>query len=403
MGDLALRQKQDKFLLDHAGLDVTAFADGDAPGEAVPAGAPGEAVPADAPVQAGPTQGGAAPADAPADGPAAPSPGAELVNDKAFQRLVEIMEADGDDADAQWQTQINDSVFNYLDPSQKTAYSQDRTLCVQAQGDFTAEWNKVVFGGGDVAKLLQTYDVFSLRIGALQRSNERVEALISLDLEVRLGVLLVFLRKWSQNSYIYRVGKTLERLKKELEQAEHEVTNAKVKVALNLVVSAITLVVAPEEVLAKVAYSVGAMGVHIAIDRTLGEGSATGTVVFVAGDSKEVIELSKEGGEALEKLKVGGKRLGVAGAAVTAVLDIKEVYEGKEKVEHIKDEIEELEKLLEALVAGSAEMLPKLVALDTAIQALRGVLAQIIAKGNDAAQNYGAIKAKIEEVLKEGP
>jgi hypothetical protein len=334
--------------------------------------------------------------------PPAPWPGHDLVNDPDFEKLIEAMEADADEADKDWKSQVSDSVFDFLAPEQKTAYNQDGTQCEQARGDFNAEWNKIVFNrGGDPAKFLKAYDVFSLWIGALQRSNERVEALIQIGFDAKVGVFITFLRKWSQFCLVNRLTKRIEQLNKDLEAAEHAVTKAEIKTALNLVVSAVTLIVAPEAVLAKVALSAGGVAVHIAIDQTLGEGSATGTVVFVAGDSKEVIELSEHGEEALEKLKLGGKRLGVAGAAITGVLDVKDVYEGKEKVEKVAKEIEDLEKALDNVVNGSGDLVPQLAAFDKVLQALRIAVAQAIARGNDAAVNYDAIKAEITKVLHE--
>jgi uncharacterized coiled-coil DUF342 family protein len=139
------------------------------------------------------------------------------------------------------------------------------------------------------------------------------------------------------------------------------------------------------------------------IDRSLGEGSVTGTVVFVAGDGGEFVEeLSKHAKEAIEKLRGGSKSIGVAGAAVTAVLDVKDIYEGKERVEEVKKEIEEVKKGYEELMAGVLPMIPEFIALDRLIQSVPAVLKKALAAGDDAAKNYDAMKREIQAAIREG-
>jgi len=141
------------------------------------------------------------------------------------------------------------------------------------------------------------------------------------------------------------------------------------------------------------------MVAHVVIDRSLGEGSVTGTVVFVAGG--EFVELSKHGKEAIEKLKGGSKSIGVAAAAVTAVLDVKDIYEGKERVEEVEKEIEEVKKGYEELMAGVLPMIPEFIVLDRLIQSVPAVLKKALAAGDDAA-NYDAIKREIQAAIWEG-
>jgi hypothetical protein len=175
------------------------------------------------------------------------------------------------------------------------------------------------------------------------------------------------------------------------------VTKAEVKTALNIAVSAVTTIIAPEATLAKLLLGGGGMVVHIVIDRSLGEGSVTGTVDFVAGDGGEFVELSKHGKEAIEKLKGGSKSIGVA----TAVLDVKDIYEGKERVEEVKKEIEEVNKGYEELMAGVLPMIREFIALDRLIQSVPAVLNKALAAGNDAAKNYDAVKREIEAAIQE--
>ena len=174
---------------------------------------------------------------------------------------------------------------------------------------------------------------------ALQRSetsNARINAFIAIKVATQLTAVGVFLRQLSIDVLKLRINARLKALITELEKAESEVTNAKWKMGLNIAVSAITLVLAPEEALGKVAVGFGAVTVHIVIDEKLGEGSAEGKVVFVAGESQEAVEaVSEPFKEAVETLGVVGKKsFGVAGAAFTAILDKRELDEAREKVEH---------------------------------------------------------------------
>jgi hypothetical protein len=329
-------------------------------------------------------------------------PGASLVNNPQFEKLVEAMEADGEDADSTWKSQVNDGVFAFLAPEVHTRYNADGTDCDKARGDFNLEWNKIVAGKGDPKQLLAAYDIFSLRIGALQQANTRVAALIAIDFATKIAPFLAFVMKLKKFDLAQQFKKRLEKLLADLDKAETAVTKAEVKTALNIAVSVITTIVAPEATLAKVLLAGGGMAAHIVIDRSLGEGTVTGTVVFVAGDSGEFVELSKDGKEAIEKLKGGSKSIGVAAAAVTAVLDVNDVFEGKEVVEKIKVEIEETRKGFDDLMAGVLPLIPDFIMLDKLIQALPDVVNKAIAAGNDAAKNYDAIKQEIQKAIQEG-
>jgi hypothetical protein len=332
---------------------------------------------------------------------AAPA-GASLVNDPDFERLIEAMEADADEADSEWKSNLSNGVFTYLEPEVLTQYKADGSECETARVTFNSEWNEIVRGRGDPKKLLAAYDIYSLRIGVLQRANERVQALIAIDFAKLLAPLLAFVMKLKKFQLAQQFQLQLKRLMADLEEAKSEVKKAEVKTALNVVVSVITTIAAPEATLAKLLLAGGGMVAHVVIDRSLGEGSVTGTVVFVAGDGGEFVELSEHGKEAIEKLKGGSKTIGVAAAALTAVLDINDVYEGKERVEKIEQEIEEVKKGYDELMAGVLPMLQDFIVLDRLIKSLPAVLNKALAAGNDAAKNYDAMKQEIQAAIQEG-
>jgi hypothetical protein len=329
-------------------------------------------------------------------------PGASLVNDPNFERLIELMEADADEADGKWKSNLSNSLFAYLAPEVLAEYKADGTDCEDARGTFNLEWNKVVFGRGDPKKLLAAYDIYSLRIGALQRANERIEALIAIDFAKLFGPLLAFVMKLKKFQLAQKLQLQLKGLMAKLEAAESVVTEAEVKLGLNVAVSAITTIVAPEATLAKLLLAGGGLVAHIVIDQSLGEATVKGTVVFVAGDGGEFVELSHRGKEAIERLKGGSKSIGVAMAAVTAVLDASEIYEGKEKVEEVKESIEEVKKSYEELMVGVLPMVPEFIALDRLIQLAPALLNKALAAGDDAAKNYDAVKHEIQAAIREG-
>ena len=332
----------------------------------------------------------------------AESGGVSLVNDPAFERLIEAMEADADDANRDWKSNLGNVVFTYFAPEVLAGYRADGTDCETARGTFNSEWNQIVLGRGDPKKLLAAYDIYSLRIGALQRANERLEALLAIDFAKLLGPLLAFVMRLKKFDLAQRFQRQVKRLMAELDEAEHEVTKAEVKTGLNIAVSLITTIVVPEATLAKLLLAGGGIVAHVVIDRSLGEGSVTGTVVFVAGDGGEFVELTEHGKDAIEKLKGGSKTIGGAAAAVTAVLDIKDVYEGKDKVEKVAKTLEEVKKGYDELMAGVLPMLPEFIALDKLMKSVPAILNKALAAGDDAAKNYGATKRAIEAAIQDG-
>src|SRR5689334_3776688 len=74
------------------------------------------------------------------------SDGASLVNDPNFERLIEAMEADADEADREWKSNLSNVLFTFLEPKVLADYKADGTDCENARGTFNSEWNKIVFG-----------------------------------------------------------------------------------------------------------------------------------------------------------------------------------------------------------------------------------------------------------------
>ena len=322
-------------------------------------------------------------------------------NDQDFERLIEAMEEDGTKAYDECNSNLSNVLFTVLEPKVLADYKDEGTDCENAKKTFISEWNKIVFGRGDLKKLDAAFEIYSLRIIALQRANERIDALIAINLATLLGPFLEWVMRMKKFDLARKFKLQLERLIEDLKAAESIVTKAEVKTALNLAVSAITTIVAPEATLEKLSLAGGGMVVHIVIDRSLGDGSVRGTVVFVAGDGGEFVELSKKAKEAIEKLKVGSKSIGVFAAAVTAALDVKDIYEGKEQVERVKKETEEVKKGYEELMAGVLPMIPELIALDSRIQSAPAILNKALAAGDNAEKNYDEIKREVQAAIRE--
>ncbi len=369
-----------------------------------PAGSSANSAPVQADADAPAPADGDAPAPADPNAPEKTAPGSSLVKDPNFEKLIEALEADEETAQSEWKSQTADSLFNFLSPDVHTQYNADGTDCAKAHDEFNTEWNKIQFGKGDPAKLLAAFNIFWLRIAALQTSNARINAFIAIKVATQLTAVGVFLRQLSIDVLKLRINARLKALITELEKAESEVTNAKWKMGLNIAVSAITLVLAPEEALGKVAVGFGAVTVHIVIDEKLGEGSAEGKVVFVAGESQEAVEaVSEPFKEAVETLGVVGKKsFGVAGAAFTAILDKRELDEAREKVERLQQETEELQKAFDDLMAGLIPRVPKFIALEKAMIQMNDVIAKAMSSANDAKKDYDEIKQEIEKAIREG-
>jgi len=98
----------------------------------------------------------------------------------------------------------------------------------------------------DPKKLLAAYDIYSLRIGALQRANERIDALIAIDFAKLLAPFLGWVMRVKKFQLAEKFQRQLMRLIADLEATESAVTKAEVKTSLNIAVSAITTIVAPE-------------------------------------------------------------------------------------------------------------------------------------------------------------
>jgi hypothetical protein len=161
------------------------------------------------------------------------------------------------------------------------------------------------------------------------------------------------------------------------------------------------MVLAPEKTVWKVALGVGAVSVHILIDRGLGEGGVTGTVVFVGGESQEAVEGASEAfKKAVEEYGVvGRKSFGIAGAALTAILDTKDFVEARDKLEEVQRDVEATRRALEDLLAGLTPQVDAFIAQDRALKVLNASIAQAMVRANDAAINYEAIKQEIQKAM----
>ena len=333
--------------------------------------------------------------------------GSSVLNNPAFKKQVEEMEADGDAAHEQWTSQTTDGVLDFLRPATlRTKYNADGTACVEAQKDFNAEWNKISFTktSADPVKLLAAFKIFSLRISALQQSNSRIKQLIFIDCAGQLKIFGAFVLTLAKDVLALGLKGRVEALAVEAQNAANEVTQAEVKQALNLFVSALTLVIFPEGALAKMAVSIGAITVHVIIDNELGHGTAEGKVVFIAADGAEVAEgLGGQFAVAAERLGTAGKKgIGVGGAVLTAVLDQHEINEGHEKVEHLRKDIESVQKAFNQLMAGVTPLVPKFLEQEKAVKQLNGLIAGAMSRANDAAKKYDAIEQEIQKAIKEG-
>jgi hypothetical protein len=186
----------------------------------------------------------------------------------------------------------------------------------------------------------------------------------------------------------------------ELQKATAEVKDAEIKTALNGAVSVIILIFVPEATL----YKVLAIGAHIYIDCKWGEGTVKGKVVFVAGEGQEVVEgLSEPFKKAVENLgKVGKRSFGIAGALLTAALDGKEVVEGFVKVKRLLEEIKSVEKAFDDLMAGLVPRVAEFIAQEKAVQQLDDAIAEAMARADNAATNYDAIKQEIQKATNKG-
>jgi hypothetical protein len=337
--------------------------------------------------------------DPPAQG--SDADGSSLVNDPAFERLIEAMEADGEAADQTWKSQSSDDVFDWLQPNPLTQYNADGAACDKARQDFILAWNKLVLKQGTPAALLAAYDIYSLRIGALQFSNARIGEFIGIKAATIVKAYCLFIAGLAKAVLARRLEARLLQLAAELQKAAGEVTNAKWKLGLNAAASAITMVLAPEKTVWKVALGVGAVSVHILIDRGLGEGGVTGTVVFVGGESQEAVEGASEAfKKAVEEYGVvGRKSFGIAGAALTAILDTKDFVEARDKLEEVQRDVEATRRALEDLLAGLTPQVDAFIAQDRALKVLNASIAQAMVRANDAAINYEAIKQEIQKAM----
>ena len=107
---------------------------------------------------------------------------------------------------------LSNIVFTYFEPQVLTEYKADGSDCETARGTFNSEWNQIVIGRGDPKKLLAAYEIYSLRIGVLQRANERLEALIAIDFAKILAPLLAFVMRVKKFQLAQKFQRQLKQL-----------------------------------------------------------------------------------------------------------------------------------------------------------------------------------------------
>lgn len=348
------------------------------------------------------------PASGTANGPSTTSepdkaPGWSLVNNPAFKKIVDDMVADSDAAIGVWSSQVGDGMFKFLPPDTQGQYNKDGADLKAAEGDFNAEWNKIVFNkGGDLNKLIATFNVFSLRADAIQRSNVRVGALIEINVAQQSQEVLNFLEQIRQPVMNGFEG-SIKEAESALRKAEANVTKQEVKAALNLALSGATLLIDPAVAWGKIALGLGGIALHMGLDAGLGNPTATGWAAFCAGDQKDVLDGAISGYEHYsETFVIGKKSLGSAAAGITALLDAKEIDEALDQVIEANNKLDEALDLMDKLLQGELPLLPKLSVVAKTKQDLQQKISQALARGNDAAKDYSSIQKQIENAIAQG-
>jgi hypothetical protein len=327
--------------------------------------------------------------------------GTSLVNNPDFERLVESMESDADDAAAQWKSQLSNGLMSRLSSSMVAEYRADGSDTEAARSAFIGEWNNVVKNQGDHDKLVNAFDAFWLKLAALQENNARYKALIDANILAMGAALIALLVAFAQSI----VAKTkqleieLRRLEENLKAAERAVTKAEIKRALNALASAVTLIFVPEAAMARLAVSLGAITFHVVVDNSLGSGTVKGTVVFVAGDGADIVEHLGEHGEHLVKeLGEGGKKfLGAAAAVATLKFDTEEVGELQEIAAQIREEIERIRASYASLMAEAQRLAPNRTAMQTSLTALTQAINTALGQSTEAKKNYDDLREMIVE------
>lgn len=323
------------------------------------------------------------------------------VSDPEIQKLVEDMDADADDALAEWKSQGTNGVFGFLAPELRAEYSADGAACSQAKDNFTTEWDKIVFGGGDPEKLFEAWQLYALRLGALQEANALVEALIDVNVESAVKALLGFVLASSQRLLAFHLKERIAALRAKLDEARSTLTKAKWRAFGDAVVDVVAIVVVPEDQVARVAFSLGKSAVRFGIHKLTaspGDSESVG-LEYSSGDGMRLSLLSQGTREIRDKLRVVRTRINnVAKLGTDAIRDLDQIDEDKKIVEAIETALADLQAELDKVLQGVVPLTEQLISLDTAIRAVNDALTQSISRVKDAAKQYVELEAALQEL-----
>lgn len=340
----------------------------------------------------------------PPNSPQNTSGGSSLVGNAVVQALANKMDEDGAAADSQWKSQTTNDVFNFLSPEVHTEYDADGSSCDEARGDFNAAWNKVFRGQGSPENLLTAWNIYSLRIAALQLSNARIQGFITIKAAQQLAAFGSFVGELAREVLELDLTSRLESLKTAIVDAQTRVHKAEAKLALNAGLTAFTTVFAPEATLSRIALGVGGFVGHILINKGLGDGTANGLVVVQVGsDVKTAVGVATPFVSQVKVYGVTGKQaLGGLRGAIDAALDGLELYEDIKILKDLKSQAEATQTEFDRVMAGLTPLAEKFQVQEAALQQLNGLVAQAVQQANSALQDYTELQRQIEQAIKSG-
>jgi hypothetical protein len=318
--------------------------------------------------------------------------GSELIKDKSFQNLLEKMDNDADAMEKQWKTQLANAVFADFPADFLKDYKNDGAAMIKARGAFNAEWNKIVAKKGDPKKLLAAYDAYSGSLEALYESNTRFQALIELKLGPKVEAILKLIQVFGILSHnrLPVLEKKLKDLEAAVEEADKEVTKAEAKAYLNAIVSTLTLAVAAESALARAGTAAAGIAAHVVIEYALGQGTAKGTIVAVAGDAPSLIKKFSE---------AQAKFAGATGMIIAGKLDADELGEDLDKLEELRPQIQDVRNEFDQAENSYMAQLPYLEKVDATLDALADEMDRAMKASVSAKKNYDAIKSAIKKTM----
>ncbi len=351
------------------------------------------------------SSGSAPPTLSPTSAPQDTSGGSSLVGNAIAVALANKMDEDGAAADSQWKSQTTDDVFNFLSPEVHTQYDTDGSSCDQARGDFNAAWNKVILGQGSPENLLAAWNIYSLRIAALQLSNARIQGFITIKAAQQLVTFGSFVGELAREVLEFDLTSRLESLQTAIADAQTRVHKAEAKLALNAALTAITTLIAPQTTLMKIGLGVSGFVGHILINKFLGDGTANGSVVVQVGSGvKAVAGVATPFVSQVKVYGVTGKQaLGGVRGAIDAALDGLELVEDIEILKNLESQAEATETELDRVMAGLTPLAEQFQEQEAALKQLDGLVAQAVQQANSAVQDYKELQRQIEQAIKSGP